>query len=292
MKSIEVEHTQEVFIVATGGIVIRGGVTRKVLIQMPGGGYDPAHAECPISARRDRRGKFERRATILGCTFSLFAAVLILCGWLSPTVSDFPYYGRRPRCAAPAEPGLPQRAGRGMAPRLELVTNILSNNVNFCLLSFERIGPAPAFGSLGIYEMQSGSASLTVSGETRRGEPEYTCQVDGQMSFSELGKLGSILVRVQSDESAQLPYEYSLEVFLPGTVAPEEGPLEDKVTIEFSNCGEKSDELDGTTDEIPAAWDLVLFENQPSDGVTFAGSIEEVVGSVTREKHWSLHGSP
>ena len=159
-------------------------------------------------------------------------------------------------------------------------------------LSFERIGPAPAFGALGIYEMQSGSASLTVSGETRRGEPEYTCQVDGQMAFSELGKLGSILVRVQSDESAQLPYEYSLEVFLPGTVAPEEGPLEDKVTIEFSNCGEKSDELNGTTEEIPAAWDLILFEDQFSDGVTFAGSIEEVVGSVTREKHWSLHGSP
>ena len=48
----------------------------------------------------------------------------------------------------------------------------------------------------------------------------------------------------------------------------------------------------GRRTKSPAAWDLVLFENQPSDGVTFAGSIEEVVGSVTREKHWSLHGSP
>jgi hypothetical protein len=44
LKFIEAEHTQEVFIVATGGIVIRGGVTRRVRIEMPGGGYDPAHA--------------------------------------------------------------------------------------------------------------------------------------------------------------------------------------------------------------------------------------------------------
>ncbi len=44
LKSIDVEHTQEVFIVATGGIVIRGGVTRKVRIDMPGGSYDPGRA--------------------------------------------------------------------------------------------------------------------------------------------------------------------------------------------------------------------------------------------------------
>jgi hypothetical protein len=44
LKFIEVEHTQEVFIVASGGVVIRGGVTRKVRIQMPGGKYDPAAA--------------------------------------------------------------------------------------------------------------------------------------------------------------------------------------------------------------------------------------------------------
>lgn len=44
LKHIDVEHTQEVFIVASGGIVIRGGVTRKVRIEMPGGRYDPANA--------------------------------------------------------------------------------------------------------------------------------------------------------------------------------------------------------------------------------------------------------
>jgi hypothetical protein len=44
LKFIEVEHTQEVFIVASGGIVIRGGVTRKVRIEMPGGAYNPAGA--------------------------------------------------------------------------------------------------------------------------------------------------------------------------------------------------------------------------------------------------------
>jgi hypothetical protein len=44
LKFIDVEHTQEVFIVASGGIVIRGGVTRKVRISMPGGTYDPAAA--------------------------------------------------------------------------------------------------------------------------------------------------------------------------------------------------------------------------------------------------------
>jgi hypothetical protein len=44
LKFIDVEHTQEAFIVASGGIVIRGGVTRKVRIDMPGGSYDPARA--------------------------------------------------------------------------------------------------------------------------------------------------------------------------------------------------------------------------------------------------------
>ncbi len=44
LKFIEVEHTEEVFIVASGGIVIRGGVTRKVRIDMPGGRFNPAGA--------------------------------------------------------------------------------------------------------------------------------------------------------------------------------------------------------------------------------------------------------
>lgn len=47
LKSIDVEHTEEVFIVATTQgypIVIRGGVTRKVHIPMPSGQYDPASA--------------------------------------------------------------------------------------------------------------------------------------------------------------------------------------------------------------------------------------------------------
>ena len=372
LKSIEVEHTQEVFIVATGGIVIRGGVTRKVLMQMPGGGYDPAHASArffgdPLepgagadSFASTAKGAIQAYSSVepgwssfkepycAEPVFSPAANTIKLkrgdrntlgiyakakdggpataARWtlLSPLNAEF-----TPSSSEAASPsisytvsGSPQgdevrvtakftsTAGVGQKTWTQPIeSGEAINHIDGTFggfhetmggtlqtwsgsLSFERIGPAPAFGALGIYEMQSGSASLTVSGETRRGEPEYTCQVDGQMSFSELGKLGSILVRVQSDESAQLPYEYSLEVFLPGTVPPEEGPLEDKVTIEFSNCGEKSDELDGTTDEIPAAWDLVLFENQPSDGVTFAGSIEEVVGSVTREKHWSLHGSP
>jgi hypothetical protein len=47
LKSIDVEHTEELFIVATTAgypIVIRAGVTRKVHIPMPGGHYDPASA--------------------------------------------------------------------------------------------------------------------------------------------------------------------------------------------------------------------------------------------------------
>lgn len=44
LKFIEVVHTEEAFIVASGGIVLRGGVTRKVRIAMPGGSYDPASA--------------------------------------------------------------------------------------------------------------------------------------------------------------------------------------------------------------------------------------------------------
>jgi hypothetical protein len=47
LKFIDVEHTEELFIVATTQgypIVIRGGVTRKVHIPMPGGQYEPAGA--------------------------------------------------------------------------------------------------------------------------------------------------------------------------------------------------------------------------------------------------------
>ncbi|HEY1285085.1 MAG TPA: hypothetical protein VGF04_03285 [Solirubrobacterales bacterium] len=43
LKFVDVEHTQEIFIVASGGIVVRGGVTRKVRINMPGR-YDPEQA--------------------------------------------------------------------------------------------------------------------------------------------------------------------------------------------------------------------------------------------------------
>jgi hypothetical protein len=44
LEFIEIEQTQEVFIVASGGIVIRGGVTRKVRVEMPAGAFDPASA--------------------------------------------------------------------------------------------------------------------------------------------------------------------------------------------------------------------------------------------------------
>jgi hypothetical protein len=44
LKFIDVEHTQEALIIASGGIVIRGGVTRRARIAMPGGSYDPAGA--------------------------------------------------------------------------------------------------------------------------------------------------------------------------------------------------------------------------------------------------------
>jgi hypothetical protein len=47
LKSIDVEHTEEAFIVATTEsypIVIRSGVTRKVHITMPGGQFDPSQA--------------------------------------------------------------------------------------------------------------------------------------------------------------------------------------------------------------------------------------------------------
>ena len=44
LRAVEVEHTEDVFIVASGGIVIRGGVTRIVRIAMPGGRYEPGTA--------------------------------------------------------------------------------------------------------------------------------------------------------------------------------------------------------------------------------------------------------
>jgi hypothetical protein len=44
LRFIEVEHSQEMFVVASGGIVIRGGVTRTVRIDMPAGKYNPAGA--------------------------------------------------------------------------------------------------------------------------------------------------------------------------------------------------------------------------------------------------------
>ena len=44
LKFIDVEHTQEIFIVASGGVVVRGGVTRKVRIEMPEGGFDATDA--------------------------------------------------------------------------------------------------------------------------------------------------------------------------------------------------------------------------------------------------------
>jgi hypothetical protein len=45
LKFIKVTHQQEMFIVATGGIVVRGGLKREIRIEMPGGQYDPASAK-------------------------------------------------------------------------------------------------------------------------------------------------------------------------------------------------------------------------------------------------------
>ncbi|HEY5976502.1 MAG TPA: hypothetical protein VIT85_01490 [Solirubrobacterales bacterium] len=71
LKFIDVEHTQEVFIVASGGIVIRGGVTRKVRIQMPGGNLDPAAASVryygdPISDTSGAAAFASKAASALG----------------------------------------------------------------------------------------------------------------------------------------------------------------------------------------------------------------------------------
>ncbi len=44
LKYVDVEHKQVVLIVATGGVVIRSGVLRKVRIDMPGGKFDPDSA--------------------------------------------------------------------------------------------------------------------------------------------------------------------------------------------------------------------------------------------------------
>jgi hypothetical protein len=45
LKFINVSHRQEMFIVATGGIVVRGGLKREIKIEMPGGRYNPASAK-------------------------------------------------------------------------------------------------------------------------------------------------------------------------------------------------------------------------------------------------------
>lgn len=52
LKHIEVEHEQEVLIVASGGVVVRGGVKRDVKIDMPGGNYDPARAKVKFKGER------------------------------------------------------------------------------------------------------------------------------------------------------------------------------------------------------------------------------------------------
>jgi hypothetical protein len=45
LRSIDLEHSQSVLIVASGGVVVRGGVVRKVRIEMPAGSYDSAGAQ-------------------------------------------------------------------------------------------------------------------------------------------------------------------------------------------------------------------------------------------------------
>ena len=55
LKFVEVEHSQAVLIVASGGIVIRSEVTRKVRIDMPGGKYDPDSATVRYSETAWRR---------------------------------------------------------------------------------------------------------------------------------------------------------------------------------------------------------------------------------------------
>jgi hypothetical protein len=371
LKSIDVEHTQEIFIVASGGIVIRGGVTRKVRIAMPGGAYDPAaagvryfgdqiasdsgasaFADTTASALSAYKGAEPRWSTFNPgggyCAEPVFVPDSNALKLKKGDKKQLGIYAKARQdggratgaiwsLVAPLNASFNPGASNDAAPNFDYtVTNIpvgdkVKVTVKFTSTAgvgegawiqpieagqainhltgtfggfyespggtvhtwsgsanFDRIGPSPSSGSAGIYEMTSGSASLTVSGETRKGEPEYTCQVSGSLAYSELGKLGSSLVSAVGPETGPFTYEYSLEMFLPGTEPPEP-----TVEVEFSSCGEKSDELNGTTDLDPPHWKLFFFEGQNSpDGLDFSGEIDESSGETTKEQHWSFHGSP
>jgi hypothetical protein len=92
LKFIEVEHAQEVFIVASGGIVIRGGIERKVRIDMPAGQYDPARARV--------RPYGDAVSDSTGASAFASTAQAAISGYRNAEArwSDF---GRKPHCAEP-----------------------------------------------------------------------------------------------------------------------------------------------------------------------------------------------
>jgi hypothetical protein len=91
LKFIKVEHTEDVLIVASGGIVLRGKAVRKVKVDMPSGKYDPAGATVSISGDANEALKGTGFAATVDAAISGYRSAE--ARW-----SDF---DRRPHCAEP-----------------------------------------------------------------------------------------------------------------------------------------------------------------------------------------------
>lgn len=90
LEHVELDYAHEVFIVASGGVVLRGKSERKVRIEMPGGNYAAAGAQARISGDADavREDGFER---VANAAIDDFKAA-------EPRWSSFE---RKPHCAEP-----------------------------------------------------------------------------------------------------------------------------------------------------------------------------------------------
>jgi hypothetical protein len=358
LKFINVSHRQEMFIVATGGIVVRGGLKREIRIDMPAGQYNPASARVtpfgdPVPADFGADAFAKTAAAALGSYRSAEA------GWST--------FGRS-NCAEPVfapasnaeklhrgdqkQVGVYARAradgGRATEARWSLLAPL---NAEFSPTSSSDAAPtiaytvskAPAGDQVRVTAKVTSTAGVgektwtqpivppgrnhivgTFSGEMKgatsvEGRTEQTWSgtvefnrlatiegvdyytlVSGVITITASGLDGSGLSGCQqhgSNSNKKLPgggmevtptnggapYGYSISVSMPF----------EPLNITRIDCNKASQEegFEGTEYPLTPLYKFSPSGQESSDGITFAGTVDEGSGEFVYVQRWNLHGT-
>jgi hypothetical protein len=292
LKFIEVKHTEEALIIATGEhapIALRGGVAREVKITMPGGSYDPASAAVRFIGpdRLPDTGARSFAATADAALRTYRAA--------EPRWSSF---DRRPYCAEPVfspesntlklkkgdkkQLGVFARAQDGGQAREARWTLLNQENASFSPSTAEAPAPtisytvteAPEDGFVKVTVRVTSTAGVGEKAWTQPTEPQeapagFNAQISGTAVYDE-GELGEGN-SIDAQWSGGLELKQSPNPFPPGTPGAPAGIYEivgGSVDYSFSGSAFECGSVEGSgaiklSEVLNAPGALVLYEGEP-----------------------------